>query len=58
MPIVEIRQAQTIIVGKSDYSPNRNFDVNDDEKTYTILTQKLLNHSLTHEQFNYAVKKD
>lgn len=57
-PIEEIRQEQTMIVGKGGYSPNRTFHVKDDEKTYTIVTQKLLNYSLNYEQFNYAVKKD
>ena len=47
-----------MIVGKGNYSPNRIFHVKDNEKTYTIVTQKLLNYSLNYEQFNYKIVGD
>jgi hypothetical protein len=54
-PVEEISQKETMIVGKGNYSPNRLFHVKDSEKTYTIVTQKLLNYSLNYEQFNYKI---
>ena len=57
-PIAEIEQAETMIVGKGGYSPNRTFRVKDGEKTYTIVTKKLLSYSLNYEQFNYKVLND
>ena len=44
-PIAEIEQAETMIVGKGGYSPNRTVRVKGGEKTYTIVTKK--NYSIT-----------
>ena len=57
-PVEEISQKETMTVGKGNYSPNRIFHVKDNEKTYTIVTQKLLNYSLNYEQFNYKIVGD
>jgi len=54
-PIEEINQQETMIVAKGNYSPNRFFHVKDEEKPYTIVTQKLLNYSPNYEQFNYKI---
>jgi hypothetical protein len=57
-PVEDISQKETMIVGKGNYSPNRIFHVKDNEKTYTIVAQKLLNYSLNYEQFNYKIVGD
>lgn len=52
-PMPDIQQPETLVVSKGRYSPNRIFHLNDPEKTYTIVTQKLLNYSPNFEQFDY-----
>ena len=54
--VEDSKQGQTLIVNKGIFSDNRIFRIKEGEKTYSIIADTLLNHTLHFEQFSFKVK--